>query len=284
MIATTTWSTETSQAIIDSGASCCVTPHIEDFINQPTPIQNTTLKGIAGGPSALGRGTIQLKIQQENQENIIMIIDNVIYAPDCPIRLIIPQQLHRQSKAREYDNSCFTTDEPTATLYHGGDTFKCKYHPRTKIPTISCLPASTASIQHISSTSMAQQPNHRGHKRVLFNENHQVTAPAAYNSDLNTAQQELLHLHETYAHADMKEIQQQIKSCDLKSNRQVSICQISKCLSSSENKGKKRSHNQHRGSITADDQRPGSNTSIDHVDASNVPGYTWQHKGHLTLK
>jgi hypothetical protein len=104
MIATNTCSTETSQAIIGSGASCCVTPHIEDFINQPTSIQNTTLKGIAGGLTALVRGTIQLKIQQENQENIILIIDNVIYVPDCPIRLISPQQLHRQSKARGYDN------------------------------------------------------------------------------------------------------------------------------------------------------------------------------------
>jgi hypothetical protein len=71
MIATNACSTETSHAIIDSGASCCVTPQIEDFINQPTPIQNTTLKGIAGGITALGRGTIQLKIQQENQEHII---------------------------------------------------------------------------------------------------------------------------------------------------------------------------------------------------------------------
>jgi hypothetical protein len=84
MIATNTCSTETSQAIIDSGASCCVTPHIEDFINQPTPIQNTTLKGIAGGLTALGRGTIQLKIQQEHQDNIILIIDNVIYARTVP--------------------------------------------------------------------------------------------------------------------------------------------------------------------------------------------------------
>jgi hypothetical protein len=132
MIETNTCSIETSQAITDSGASCCVTPHIEDFINQPTTIQNTTLKGIAGGLTALGRGTIQLKIQQDNQKHIILIINNIIYAPDCPIHLISPQQLHRQSKARGYDNSCFTTDETTSTLYHGGDTFKCEYHPRTK--------------------------------------------------------------------------------------------------------------------------------------------------------
>jgi hypothetical protein len=69
---------ETSHTIIDSGASCCVMPYIKDFIHQPTPIQNTTLKGIAGGLTTLGRGTVQLKKTQENKESIILIIDNVI--------------------------------------------------------------------------------------------------------------------------------------------------------------------------------------------------------------
>jgi hypothetical protein len=101
---------------------------------------------------------------------------------------------------------------------------------------------------------------------------------------MNTPQQELLRLHETYAHADMIEIQQQIENCEIKANRQVATCQIPKSLSCSKNKGKKRSHKQHRGSITHDDNYPGSNTSIDHVDAANVPWYTWQHKGRPTLK
>jgi hypothetical protein len=81
LIATHACTNETSHAIIDSGASCCVTPYIEDFIHQPTPIQNTTLKGIAGGLTALCREFLQLKVHQENKENIILIIDNVIYAP-----------------------------------------------------------------------------------------------------------------------------------------------------------------------------------------------------------
>jgi hypothetical protein len=137
LIAKNTCTKETSHTTIDSGASCCVTPYIEDFLHQPTPIQNTTLKGISGGLTALGRGTVQLKIHQENKENIIFIIDNVIYAPDCPIRLISPQQLHGKLKARGHGNSCFTTEETTATLHHGGDTFTCAYHPKTKIPTLS---------------------------------------------------------------------------------------------------------------------------------------------------
>jgi hypothetical protein len=55
LIATHACTTEISQAIIDSGASCCATPYIYDFIHQPAPIQNTTLKGIAGGLTAPGR-------------------------------------------------------------------------------------------------------------------------------------------------------------------------------------------------------------------------------------
>jgi hypothetical protein len=105
LIATDACTKETSHAIIDSGASCCVTPYIEDFIHQPTPIQNKTLKGIAGGLTALGRGTVQLKKSQEDKEKIILIIDIIIYAPGCPIRLISPQQLQRQSKARGHENS-----------------------------------------------------------------------------------------------------------------------------------------------------------------------------------
>jgi hypothetical protein len=82
----------------------------------------------------------------------------------------------------------------------------------------------------------------------------------------------------------MREIQQQIKNCEIKAHRQVATCQIPKCLSFSENKGKKIQHKQHRGSITKYDHHPGSNTSIDHVYSVNVPGYNWQHKGRPTLK
>jgi hypothetical protein len=59
LIAMNTCTKETSHTIIDSGASGCVTLYIEYCIHQPTPIQNTTLKEIAGGLTALGRGTIQ---------------------------------------------------------------------------------------------------------------------------------------------------------------------------------------------------------------------------------
>jgi hypothetical protein len=189
LIATNARTKETSHAIIDSGASCCVTPYIEDFIHQPTPIHNTTLKGIAGGLMALGRGTVQLKLHQENKEKITLIIDNIIYAPECPIRLISPQQLHMQLKARGHENSCFTTEENTATLFHRGDTFACAYHPKTKIPTLICITYSKTRKTHIPvALTLAPQPSNKGRKHVVFCEHDQATTPTAYNSNLNTYQ------------------------------------------------------------------------------------------------
>jgi hypothetical protein len=214
-----------------------------------------------------------------------LVIDSVIYAPECPIRLISPQQLHRKSKGKGHENSCFTTEETTATLFHGGDTFTCDYHHKTKIPTLRCITDNKKNATYIQSAStLAQQPSNKGRKCVIFHENDNATTPAAYVSNLNTSQQELVCLHDTYAHAYMKEIQHQIKNCENKANRQVATCNISKCISCSNNKVKKRSHKQRRGSITKNDSYPGSDTSIDHVDASNVPGYTWKHRGRPTLK
>jgi hypothetical protein len=161
----------------------------------------------------------------------------------------------------------------------------CAYHPKIKIPTLRCITdhkIRTTLIPVLS--TLAQQPSNKGRKRVIFREPHHATTPAAYTSNLNISQQDLLRLHEACAHADTKEIHQQIKNCEIKANRQVATHHIPKCLSCSENKGEKRSHKQHRGSITQNDNHSGSNTSIDHVDATNVPGYTWQHKGRPTLK
>jgi hypothetical protein len=194
LIATNTCTKETSHAIIDSGSSCCVTPYIEDFIHQPTTIQNTTLKGIAGGLTALGRGYIQLKIHQKITDNIILVIDNVIYTPDCPIRIIIPQQLHRQLKSKGHKKSCFTTEETTASLYHGGDTFTCAHHPKTKIPTLNCTTDNkTQNIQIAAPSTFSHQPSNKGRKRVIFHNDKPPCLTETYHSSLNTSQQELFN-------------------------------------------------------------------------------------------
>jgi hypothetical protein len=109
VIAKNTCTKETSHSIIDSVASCCVTPYIKDFIHQPTPIQNNNKRDIRRSNSPRQRNRTTQNTPRK-KENIILVIDNVIYAPDFPIRLISPQQLHRQSKAKGHENSCFTME------------------------------------------------------------------------------------------------------------------------------------------------------------------------------
>jgi hypothetical protein len=82
--------------------------------------------------------------------------------------LISPRQLHRQSKAKGHGNGCFTTEETTATLFHGGDTFTCDYHPKTKIPTLRCIKYNKKNTTYIQAAStLAQKPSNKGHTRHL---------------------------------------------------------------------------------------------------------------------
>jgi hypothetical protein len=83
--------------------------------------------------------------------------------------------------------------------------FTCDYHPKTKIPTRSCITDIKTQTTHIPITStLVQQPSNKGRKRVIFHDTNLPPTPAANNSNMSTSQQELLRLRETYAHADMQ--------------------------------------------------------------------------------
>jgi hypothetical protein len=103
---------------------------------------------------------------------------------------------------------------------------------KTKIPTLNCISDSKTQKTQVPTTStLAQQPSNKGRKRIIFHDDKQQCSPASYHSNLNISQHKLLGLHETYPQADMREIQQQIKNCEIKAHRQVTTCQIPKCLS-----------------------------------------------------
>jgi hypothetical protein len=79
------------------------------------------------------------------------------------------------------------------------------------MPIRSCITDNKTRTTHIPvASTLAQQPSNKGRKCVIFREPDQATTPAAYTSNLNTSQQDFLRVHETYAHTDMKEKQQQI--------------------------------------------------------------------------
>jgi hypothetical protein len=90
-------------------------------------------------------------------------------------------------------------------ISRGGGTFTCAYHPKTKIPTLNCIAdGKTQKIQIAAPSTFAQQPINKGRKRVIFHDDKPQCSTAAYHSNLNMSQQELLRLHETYANTDMR--------------------------------------------------------------------------------
>jgi hypothetical protein len=168
---------ETSHAIIDSGVSCCVTSYIDSFIHQPTPIQNTTLKVIAGGITSLGRVTIQLKINQENKETTIFryghkdirtIMPNLTNKPTTTTQTIQSKRTPKLvfCNRRKYSN----------TISGGGIHSYVTTTQKTKIPTLSCVTHQTNKrTQTTSADKFAQQPSYRGQKRVIVNETDNTT-------------------------------------------------------------------------------------------------------------
>jgi hypothetical protein len=97
----------------------------------------------------------------------------------------------------------------------------------------------TQKIQVPAPLALTQQPSSKGRKRDIFHNDKQQCSPAAHHSNLNTPQQELSHLQKTYAHANMLEIQQQIKNCQINAPIQVANGKIPKCLSCSKKKKRK---------------------------------------------
>jgi hypothetical protein len=83
-------------------------------------------------------------------------------------------------------------------------TFTCAYHPKTKIPTLNCITDSkTQKIQIAAPSTFTHQPSNKGRKRIIFHNAKPPCSTAAYHFNLNTSQQELLRLHNTYSYADM---------------------------------------------------------------------------------
>ena len=79
--------------VIDSGASHSYTNCNDDFIEEPTLLQNFNITGIGANLPARSKGKVKW-ITTDDYGNAITIIITAIYVPRLPVRLLSPQQLH----------------------------------------------------------------------------------------------------------------------------------------------------------------------------------------------
>ena len=102
--------------VIDTGASCSVTPNIHDFIYPPTKASTNTMEGLNGQTTdVLGEGTIKWEI--EDQKGILGNIETTAYyVPSANIRLFSPQSYIRDHKIQRNPKCQMLLDEAGISL------------------------------------------------------------------------------------------------------------------------------------------------------------------------
>ena len=80
-------------AIVDTGASLCITPHRTDFIDYE-PVSGRVLKGLTRGTNVRGVGTVLWKTEVDGK--VIDLKLRALHVPACDVRLLCPQQLRQE--------------------------------------------------------------------------------------------------------------------------------------------------------------------------------------------
>jgi hypothetical protein len=84
--------------VIDTGASCSITPMHSDFIGTIDPSDVSTLNNISGTTAVVGQGTIEWNIQ--DAKGVVKPIQTTAYyIPQATIRLFSPQVYIKQDKS-----------------------------------------------------------------------------------------------------------------------------------------------------------------------------------------
>ena len=198
--------------IVDSGATACISNSLSDFTGPPRAVQPTTLSGIGGGLKVKGIGTARYKLAG----NIELLIEDMLYVPDCPSRLLCPQQLLEQlnigfhiDKDEDNINACWLS------IPIGSESVKFPLHlnPRTNLPMLSTAPG-------ISSCSDSNDSFDFTHKLAAFTgtafetdgkpsakSNRGVTSTQETSKKLSARETLLLQWHERLGHVGMEQIQ-----------------------------------------------------------------------------
>ena len=76
--------------VVDSGASCCMTPYKKDFL--PGTYEETTepVHGLGAG-TAIGKGTVRFHIDDDNGKRHAFDVEETMHVPELPERLFCPQ-------------------------------------------------------------------------------------------------------------------------------------------------------------------------------------------------
>jgi hypothetical protein len=120
---------------IDTGASCCISNCKDDLIPF-APSSSTILKGISGGLSINGTGTLKWNILDDNGDEVALYIHNNLYIPDAPMCLLSPQHMAQQTPS---NTDGFISKGSFGLLTFGGFHCTIYYNSSNNLPILATL-------------------------------------------------------------------------------------------------------------------------------------------------
>ena len=120
---------------IDTGASWGVDGNLDNFIHLET-VNNVEVKGIASGLKVEGIGTVQYSLQTDDGNIVDLFIKDVLYAPECGLTLLCPQQLAQQTG---HEGDGFNALSDTGVVAFEGHKVTVPYNRRTRLPMMSTM-------------------------------------------------------------------------------------------------------------------------------------------------
>ena len=173
-------------AIVDTGASLCVSPFKEDFVNYE-PLTGTVIKGLSKGAAIAGRGTLVWNVDVGG--TVVELKLRAVHVPTASHRLLCPQQLFQEWNPNMRKSEL---DGDSVVIHFPEGDVECSFN-KSNLPELKlCSPKEfKSSIEALNSC-------------LLKEENH----------NLKPAQKELLRWHWKFGHLNLA--QTQCRKCDHK--------------------------------------------------------------------
>ena len=166
-------------AIVDTGASVCVTPHRDDFITYSAETGHV-LKGLTKGVSIAGVGVVQWNVEVNGK--LVELKLRALHVPQSEVRLLSPQQLKKEHSPMI---SLIEIEGDSVDIHFEEGVLQCPCN-ESNLPAMRLHPP----VQQESDAKVL-------HACVMDEANQNLTAP----------EKELLKWHSKLGHLGLKDVQ-----------------------------------------------------------------------------
>lgn len=303
-----TFDTDSFDIAVDNCCSRCITNDQKDFIGSPRKVQHNIL-GIGGSAKGTLQGTVRWIIEDDDGRKHPFQIDNVLYQPNTPYRLLSPQHWAQSIGEVNGGAGCFTTGTQVR-LFWGNRTYQktIPLDTTTNVGVMQSAPSfvslhsfmyqapnkdidiknhavglTTITIDDLDAEpAPAITPDDKGLFKDIMDDTH--NAPKVTPSDfMSSHTREMLHWHQRLAHAPFEALLRMAKQGILPSR--LAKCPVPTCAACMIGKATKRPwRNKIRPRSVAETikaEKPGDCVCIDQMIAG-TPGLIGQMSGFIT--